>query len=171
MVLRVRLILSVLVLIAVPIMVVGQGQKTTGQQDKIKQFAMSWAESFASNNASRLLAHYENSDELEVRMPSGIKVQGFKGLKKLYESEMKKVKFSNSKAKRISIRQFSKVAIVSFEHPFEMTFLSSKRKFAMHVQTVLVLKMFDKKWLIVNEHSSSIHDLPSFKQLDDQSSR
>ena len=139
----------------------GQDKK----DDSLKKFAETWVESFSKNKADELLKFYEQSDKLEVRTSSGVKAVGIKALKRMYAEEMGEVKFSDSKASKVVIRQFESFAVVSFEHKFKIT-TPDDTKLQAHIQTVMVLKKSDGKWLIVNEHSSTIRDIPRLKEID-----
>ena len=128
------------------------------------KFTENWAAAYTTNDHQKLLSFYEQDDKLEVRMSSGVKVVGFELLKDLYESEFDQAEFIFSKAKSISIRKFDQTAIVSFEHVFGFK-TEDEKAFEGHVQTVLVLRKSKETWKIVNEHSSTIKDVPRVKPI------
>lgn len=131
-----------------------------------KEFVKSWAAALAKNDPKHHMTFYDMDDRLEVIISSGTRLEGYDAVKEAYNKDQETVRFYDSKAKDITIRQLGDVALVSLEHQFKVRSLADDTRWRVHIRTTLVLHRFDGEWKIVQEHSSPIQGIDRYKQID-----
>lgn len=132
----------------------------TDRNQTPQAFMSQWAAAFAANNAARHIALYEPSADTEVIASAGNRLAGIKQIERAYRLTYENMKFSESKLKRLTVREIGNVSLVSFEHLFEFASVESGEAFRVHIQTTMVLQRKDDRWRIVQEHSSPIVGVP-----------
>ena len=121
-----------------------------------KEFIQSWAKSFNKNDPKAISAFYEKDKRVDMLVSVGLWLHGYDAILESYTTDMKLLKFSDSKIKNLRSRVFDKTALVSFEHFFKYRILSDNTLWSIHIRTTTTLKHTDEGWRIVMEHSSPI---------------
>ena len=147
-----RVILVVIAIACFSTVTHAQEEKKNTPENFIKQ----WVDAFNKNDPAKLLAFYDQSKNTELIASIGANLQGYKAIEKMYRGDLKAVSFSDSKAKKIRVRKLDDIVIVTFEHRFKYRVLADDSFWQIHIRTTSVLRLKEKKWKIVHEHSSSI---------------
>lgn len=132
-----------------------------------EQIIEKWAATFDKNDAERLSAFYDRSDELEVVVSAGVRHHGFEALKKAYVDDFEAVHFYDSHIIKPSTRILGDTAIVTFEHKFKVRFKEDQSRWQIHIRTTTVLKRMEGAWKIVLEHSSPIEGIERYTGIPD----
>lgn len=133
--------------------------------DSPETFIKKWATTFNKNSPEKQAAFYDRSEKTEVLVSSGLRHSGYKAVQKAYRDDQKQLIYSDSAAKKISMRLLGETAIVTFEHQFKMQLLSDHSRWQIHIRTTSVLHRVENEWKIVLEHSSSIHGTERMTRL------
>lgn len=135
------------------------------EKDSPKQFITDWASAFQKNDHKVLLDFYDQSEDVELIVSAGIRLQGYREIQKALKNDFGAVTFSDSKVKKVSVRKLGETALVAFEHRFKMESKNDGQRLQVHIQTTSVLNRKDGSWKIVLEHSSPIKGIQRYAPI------
>jgi uncharacterized protein (TIGR02246 family) len=135
--------------------------------DPPKEFIKSWAAAFDENDPAKIASFYDRSEETELVLSAGLRIQGFKAIEKFYQDDHESAKYYESTPKKFAVRVLDDTALVTFEHQLKIRLLSDDSRWQVHVRTTSVLHRVDDKWKIVLEHSSPINGIERVTPIDD----
>ena len=138
-----------------------------GTADSAEAYIKDWVATFNKNDPEQLMAFYDNSEQIEVIVSSGVRFRGYKAVQKAYRGDQKILRHYDSTTKGISTRILGNTAIVTFEHLFKVRFLKDNAHWQLHVRTTSVLRRKEGKWKIVLDHSSPIQGIERMKQIEE----
>jgi len=124
-----------------------------------KKFVTEWVAAFNKNDPKHHLSFYDMDDRLVVIVSAGLRYDGYDAVKEAYNKDQESVRFYDSKAKDIKIRELGDVALVSLDHQFKVRALADDSHWQVHIRTTMVLHKLDGQWKIVQEHSSPIRGI------------
>ena len=128
-------------------------------------FVKKWVGSFNENDPEKLIAFYHPSKETEIVTSAGVQHRGLKAIQKSYRKDSRQVRFSNSTFQKMNVRLLGTVAVVTFEHRFQVHTTSDQTDWQIHIRTSSILQQANGQWKIVHEHSSPIQGIKRFKKI------
>jgi len=132
-----------------------------------KQFISNWASAFEKDDHKPLLDFYDQSEEVEMIVSAGTRIQGYREIQKSMKNDFNGVKFSDSEIEKVTVRKLGDTALIAFEHKFKLEFKENKTRWQAHIQTTSVLNRKGGVWKIVLEHSSPIKGIDRYVQIHD----
>ena len=135
--------------------------------DTAETVIKAWAATFIENDAERIMAFYERSQDTECIVSAGERLQGFDAIHAEYRRAHAEVRFLSSTVNVVQSRTLGDTALVTFEHVWMAERLSDGSRWQGHVRTTSVLRQIEHKWTIVSEHSSPIRNFEPRTRIDD----
>jgi ketosteroid isomerase-like protein len=115
-----------------------------------------WCEAVKAGTLERVLACYEDGDDVVVILSWGVMRTGIADVRREYESAFNEVVFENVELRDLSVRETEQVAWAVARFQADTTRRSDQSKWRLVIRTSYVLKQTDDGWKIVFEHSSPI---------------
>lgn len=129
-------------------------------------FMKAWVEAYNKNNANAIIACYDQSEKTECLVSNGMWFKGYEDIRKMYQQDMKAIRFYDSVAEGMKQRILGEVAVVSFVHRFKYLIHETDVHYRIHIRTTATLKKHGDSWKIVSEHSSPIKDIERAKVIE-----
>ena len=130
-----------------------------------KQVIAEWASTFNKNDSKAIVDFYEQSEDIELIMSAGIYKHGYLAIERTYKDDFKAVRFYDSKAKKMSVREIGDTALVTFEHQFKSEIKKDGSRWRVHIRTSSILGRKNGQWKIVLEHSSPINGIERYVEI------
>jgi len=118
-----------------------------------------WVKAYNTNDAESISDFYEKSEKIDLLVSEGFWLTGHDAVQKMYNNDMKVLRFYDSSAEEMKHRIIDNIALVSFIHKFKYLIKESKENYAIHIRTTATLRKTKNGWKIMSEHSSAINGI------------